>query len=143
MKIWANEGRMLAKAGSLVVFLFLSICGVEAELPPSVYEAKQKAAPEYLEIEVSRVDIEPGSEEGQQSIYAVATVVQVHRSASGLKPGSLITIVYTITLRPQGYQGPGEIPILSEQSKTVAYLQKNPLQNIYHPVAGVMSFSNF
>ncbi|MCX7868919.1 MAG: hypothetical protein N2322_03115 [Terrimicrobiaceae bacterium] len=114
-----------------------------AELPPSVYEQRQKAAPEHLMIEVQRVDIEPGAETGQQVVHVVAKVEKVHRSATGLEPGALITISYTVTERPRGFAGPGEVPILEELAKTVAFLAVLEDGKAYAPAAGVMSFSEF
>jgi hypothetical protein len=114
-----------------------------AELPPSVYEGRQKAAPEYLEIDVLRVDVEPGEQPNQQKVIVAALVRTVHRTMSELTPGALITISYTHTKRETGYGGPGEIPILTEAAASVAYLVKSEEGDTYAPVAGVMSFSNF
>lgn len=114
-----------------------------AELPPSAYEAKQKAAPERLKIEVMRVDVEPGDQPGQQRVVAAALVSEVTRTASELVPGQLIDIVYTITERPRGFSGPGEVPLLSERDVTVAYLARSAETAVYAPAAGVMSFRDF
>jgi hypothetical protein len=129
--VWAVAGMGLAHVGA------------RAELPPSAYEAKQKAAPESLSIEVVRVDIEPGTEPGQQIVNAIVIVTKVERTATGLEPEALITLSYPVTQRPPGFVGPGEIPILTEGEKTIAYLAKNEEDGTYAPVAGIMSFSNF
>ena len=42
-----------------VLLIFLLIPALHAELPPSAYESMQAKAPEYVRIEVLRVDVEP------------------------------------------------------------------------------------
>lgn len=114
-----------------------------AELPPSVYEERQKAAPELVEIEVIRVDIEPGQAPDQQNIAIVALVNDVKRTSTNLQAGQLINIQYIITDRPKDFVGPGEIPLLEEGHKGIAYLVKHKSEDSYVPAAGIMSFSNF
>src|SRR5262245_37322392 len=97
-----------------------------AELPPSVYEAKQKAAPEALRIQVLRVNIEPGDNDSSQKVEVLARVDEVTRSEAGIKPQDMITIVYTINHHPAGWAGPGEVPILEEGKSMVAYLKAIP-----------------
>lgn len=125
-----------------LVLLALVACRAAAELPPSVYESMQTKASECLDIEVLRVEIEPGETADKQTVHVTALVSQVHRSANGLKNGDVINILYTVTDHPKGWVGPGEIPILSERDKTVAYLGKDDSGD-YKPVAGTMSFRNF
>lgn len=113
-----------------------------AELPPSAYEAMQAKASDHLRIEVLRLDVEPGAETSQQKVHAVAVVTAVERSASGVKVDDIINIVYTITERPRGWAGPGEIPLLGDREQTVAYLTKEESGD-FRPAAGRMSFSTF
>ncbi len=128
----------------LVFFLaFAAWTHVQAELPPSVYEARQKAAAEALQVEVLRVEIEPGDAADQQKVTAIVMVTGVQRTATELKPDQIINISYVITERPKGFNGPGEIPLLTEGSSTVAYLAKHEEEPVYLPVAGVMSFQHF
>jgi len=115
----------------------------QAELPPSVYEAKQAAAGEVLDIEVVQVEIEPGDAPNQQQVHAVALVTGVQRSKAEVKKDELIKIRYTVTQKPKDFVGPGEIPILKSGEKTIAYLEKSETLKAFTPVAGVMSFSNF
>ncbi|GAB4165526.1 MAG: hypothetical protein Fur0032_02340 [Terrimicrobiaceae bacterium] len=131
-----------ALISSLVVMLW-SAGPVAAELPPSVYEEKQKNAAEHLKVQVVRVEISPGEAEGSQSVELVALVTAVNRSAAQLTPGQLLTVRYVVQSRPRGFAGPGEIPILDEGAETVAYL--NPIEGTdsYAPAAGVMSFRDF
>jgi hypothetical protein len=126
-------------------FLFL-LCVLPllaiAELPPSAYENMQAKAPEYLKIEVLRVDVSPGEKPGEQAVHVVAMVTQVIRTASGVKPDDIINIFYTITEHPKGWTGPGAIPLLQDKQQTVAYLSKQE-NGDFKPEAGRMSFSNF
>ena len=103
----------------------------------------QAKAPEYLEIEILRVEIEPASTPNEQKVHLMALINKVTRSASERRPGDVINILYTITQRPKGWSGPGEIPVLSEKEASVAYLEKAPGTDAYKPVAGTMSFRNF
>lgn len=103
----------------------------------------QAKAPEYLGIEVLRVDIEAGESPDQQKVHIMAMVDKVNRTASGLKESDVIHFTYAITDRPKGWPGAGEIPILSEKDKTVAYLSGIENSTNYRPAAGAMSFRNF
>lgn len=114
-----------------------------AELPPSAYESMQTKAPEYLKIEVLRVDVSPGEKPEEQTVHVVAMVTQVMRTASEVKPDDIINIFYTITEHPKGWTGPGAIPLLNDRQQAVAYLEKKDVPTEYKPVAGRMSFSNF
>jgi hypothetical protein len=124
----------------LLAILFPAL--IRAELPPSAYERMQKAATEVVDIEVLRVDIEPGEAAGSQNIHLMALVNKVTRIAN-VKEGDLIKINYTVTGHEKGWSGPGEIPILEEKEKTLAYLVKDPSADTFHPAAGAMSFRNF
>ncbi|MFZ4775860.1 MAG: hypothetical protein ACOYM3_10870 [Terrimicrobiaceae bacterium] len=128
-----------------LILLLAILCPVllHAELPPSAYERMQKAATEAVNIEVLRVDIEPGDAPTRQDIRIMALVGKVDRSASNIKEGDLINIVYTVTSREKGWSGPGETPILAEKDKTVAYLLKGSANEDFHPAAGAMSFRTF
>jgi hypothetical protein len=127
-----------------LIFLLAVLCPVllRAELPPSAYERMQAAATELLEIEILRVDIEPGSAEGSQNVHLVALVNKVTRAAN-VKESDVIKIDYTVAAHEKGWTGPREIPILEEKEKTIAYLVKDPVTDNFHPAAGVMSFCNF
>ena len=127
------------------LLLMILVCPLvlRAELPPSAYDAMQKAAGEALSIEILRVEIEPGDAPARQNIRIMALVNRVARTAAGVKEGDLINILHTVTVREKGWAGPGEIPILGEKEKTVAYLVKDANSGDFHPAAGAMSFRNF
>lgn len=115
---------------------------VRAELPPSAYEAMQAKAPEYLKIEVLRVDVSPGEKPEEQAVHVVAMVTQVMRTGSEVKPDDIINIHYVIVERPSGWAGPGAVPLLADKQQTVAYLSRQD-NGDFKPEAGRMSFSNF
>lgn len=127
----------------LVVSLLAVLPDLRAELPPSAYEAMQNEAPDFVKIEVLRVDIEPGGEAGEQKVTAVVLVRDVERSTSGLKSGDFITISYVVRQRPRDFVGPGEIPVLEERTQTIAFLKPTDKSATYTPAAGIMSFSQF
>ena len=113
-----------------------------AELPPSAYESMQAKAPEYLKIEVLRVDVAPGETPTEQTVHIVALVTSVMRTKSDLKPDEIINIFYILKEQPKGWVGPGAIPLLKERDQTVAYLSRRETGD-FDPAAGRMSFSNF
>jgi hypothetical protein len=115
---------------------------VRAELPPSAYESMQAKASEYVRIEVLRVDVEPGEDASQQVVHLVALVTEVIRTATELTTDGIVEIHYTITDHPEGWVGPGELPLLHDKVTTIAYLNKLESGD-YVPAAGRMSFSNF
>ena len=131
--------RQILTAFAAVFFLV----SLHAELPPSVYEQMQAAAPEYLEVEILRVDIEPGAEPGQQDVEITARIAKVNRSSANLQPGGMLNILYTLAARPPGFVGPGQVTIPAEGDKTVAYLKNGEKPEEFEPAAGAMTFRNF
>lgn len=126
----------------ILLLAILCLPLIRAELPPSAYERMQSAATEVVEIEVLRVEIEPGEAPGSQNIRLMALVNKVTRTAN-VKDNDLIKIQYKVTGHEKGWTGPGEIPLLEEKEKTLAYLVKDPETDEFHPAAGAMSFRNF
>lgn len=125
-----------------IAAMFL-LANLHAELPPSAYEQMQSAATEYLDIEILRVEIEPGAGQGQRDVELTARIVAVHRTNSNLQPGGMLNIVYTLSERPPGFVGPGVIPVPAEGQKTIAYLKNGETPDEFIPAAGAMSFRNF
>ena len=131
--------RQILTAFAAVFFL----ASLHAELPPSAYEQMQAAAPEYLDVEILRVDIKPGAETGQQDIEVTARILKVHRTASNLQPGGMLNILYSLSARPPGFVGPGQVTLPVEGDKTVAYLKNGEKPDEFVPAAGTMTFRNF
>ncbi|MGB8464058.1 MAG: hypothetical protein WCE49_03875 [Terrimicrobiaceae bacterium] len=124
------------------LLILLLLPALYAELPPSAYESMQAKAPEYLKVEILRVEVEPGESPTMQNIHVVALTAEVFRTASGLKPNEILNILYTVTEHPPGWVGPGEVPIPKEKERSVAYLVKTEAGD-FAPAAGRMSFTNF
>lgn len=131
--------RQILTAIAAVFFL----ASLHAELPPSAYEQMQTAAPEYLEVEILRVDIKPGAEQGQEDVEITARIAKVNRSSANLQPGGMLNILYTLTARPPGFVGHGQVTIPAEGDKTVAYLKNGEKPDEFVPAAGAMTFRNF
>jgi hypothetical protein len=127
----------------LTVLMFSACPWSRAELAPSVYEQMQTKAPEFLDIEVLRVDVGPGDAPERQTVRLMALVNKVNRSASGVRTSDVINITFTRTDRPKGWVGPGEIPLPAERDTSVAYLKRDPDTGDFFPVAGAMSFRDF
>lgn len=140
----ACDGQKIPMRQILTAFVAVFfLASLHAELPPSAYEQLQAAAPEYLTIEILRVNIEPGAEQGQQDVEITARLVKVNRSSANLQPGGLLNILYTLTDRPPGFVGPGQVPIPAEGDNTVAYLKNGEKPDEFVPAAGAMTFRNF
>lgn len=127
----------------LALLVFSSCQWSRAELAPSVYEEMQAKAPEFLDIEILRVDVGPGDAPEKQTVRLMALVNKVNRSTSGVRTSDVINITFTRTDHPKGWVGPGEIPLPAERDTSVAYLKKDPETGDFAPVAGAMSFRNF
>ena len=115
---------------------------VFAELPPYVYRDMQAKSPERLTIRVKTVKTEERDEAERKlvAVTAEAEVVEVARTASGLKPGQTIRIRYTHAEYKQPIAGPSEVPILREGETYPAFLSKNKEGDTYAPAAGGYSF---
>jgi len=131
------------KGVALLLLQVLCVSALFAELPPSAYEAQQKAATEHLKVQILRVEIGPAEDPDQQAVVLTALVEEVLQTASGLKTGDFISIQYTLTRHPKGWVGPGAVPVPAEKTESVAYLTKIKDPANYAPAAGRMSFSNF
>jgi hypothetical protein len=113
-----------------------------AELPPYVYRDMQAKSPERLTIKVKSVKTEERDEPERKliAVTAEAEVVEVERTASGLKPGQTIRIRYTRTEYKEPIAGPSQVPILREGETCPAFLGKNKDADTYAPAAGGYSF---
>jgi len=142
LALWARRGQKEAMRRMILLLAILCPPLIHAELPPSAYERMQKSATDVVDIEVLRVDIEPGEAPGSQKIHLMALINKVTLAAN-MKVGDLINIRYTFSSREKGWSGPGEIPVLGEKEKTLAYLIKDAASDDFYPAAGVMSVRNF
>lgn len=136
-------GSMRSIFSAIVLILFSGLVSpfLRAELPPSAYEAMQGAASEYLDVEFLRVEVAPAWQAGVQEVTLLARVGKVHRTATGLTPGSLIHISYKILERVPG--GVGPVPIPAEGTASVAYLNPTEKAEEFVPGAGAMTFRKF
>lgn len=121
-----------------VLLLALAASALWAELPPQAYREWQTKAPEYLEIKVDKAS--PPAAMKTVAVDVVATVVKVHRSATGLKAGDKIHILYTHEVYDRPIAGPSPIPLLHAGDAVPAFLAKGD-KGIYQPAARGRSFS--
>lgn len=112
-------------------------------LSPSAYVALQEKAGEVLEIEVLRVEVEPGEELREELVRVTAAVVAVERSTSGVQKGDFIQISYSVRSGDNGQPLPAEIPVLKDGQRTIAFLQVEDGRAYFSPAAGAMSFARF
>jgi hypothetical protein len=130
-------------AASLALSLSLLAPLLPANLPPSAYEALQQNAPESLQIEVLRVQSEPGSNLDEEIIRVTAVVTRVDRTAHGLQAGDSIQIVYPLKIGPNGLPLTGQPPRLVEGFSGPAYLSREANTPFYQPAAQALSFEKF
>ncbi len=119
-----------------------------AVLPPGAYSGMQRAAPEFLHIEVTAVRQKKKSETKDFKIMSVvveAKVLAVKRTATRLKAGARITIQYENRLpKRSGYIKENDVPVLSKGDKCPAYLQQKANQPVaYEPAAGTYTFEKY
>jgi len=81
-----------------------------AEIAPFYYERMQKDAAEALAVEVLNVDqtVKTTSEGTFTALTVKARVRQVERSASGVKPGDVFTIIYSVAEHTAARAGDGK-----------------------------------
>lgn len=113
-----------------------------AELPPEAYLRRQKVAPEALRVRVVSVKKnEADSEKFKTTIFTVeARVLEVERTATHLKAGDVIQIVYVTRQSKVAVAGPAPVPILDGGREYPAFLSKNGTKPYYIPAAGAWSF---
>ena len=114
-----------------------------AELPPQVYRQRQAAAPEVLVIRVKSVKTTETARADHKLVANVveAVVEHVARTTKGLKPGVVITIMYTQREYTQPITGPSEVPTLGESEIRPAYLAWDKELKAFSPAAGGFSFT--
>lgn len=137
----------MRKMFRLCLVVLIHLCSLPpaamAALPPSAYEELQKNAPEQLEIEVMRVQREPGKNPEEEVIRMTAVALKVVRTGTGIEPGDFLQIEFTVRGKMENLPGPGNPPVLKEGEKTPAFLQSREGRAFYEPAAGAMSFAKF
>jgi hypothetical protein len=121
-----------------------------AELPPSVYRDWQQRADEALTVRVAAVTTERrggihpdgATRTIVTKVEARAVVESVRRSASSLKPGATIAIVYERVDLPPNMVGARPIPILKVGDLVPAYLNRSPTSTSYTVAAQGASFES-
>lgn len=116
---------------------------VQAELPPSAYEQMQSDATEVFRLSILQVTKTATDDPHETVIRIVADVVKVGRATAKIRPGDIIAIRYTVSERPPGWVGPGEVPVPAEGSELPAFLKPIPDSVDYAPAAGAMTFETF
>lgn len=117
------------------------IAPAAAEIEARYYANGQAQASEHLEIKVKKVEASLCLFNAcdRQAQTVTAEVTAVVQSASGLKPGAVITIKYDHDLPDRGWKGPRPIRVLEEGEATPAFLNKGP-GDTYAPAARGASF---
>lgn len=119
-----------------------------AEMPFRVYIEEQDEAQEFVVIEALDVSRDCRFWSDHRRITVHARVLEVRRSAAGLKPGQTIELRYTHRTPPGGdWVGPSPIPVLREGSRTPAFLNRDRSEDAksaaparFVPAAGGYSF---
>ncbi len=132
----------------LAAFCAFAVPAARAELPPWVYRDFQQRAEESLTIRVVAVSamrrggIHPDgvSRTIVTKVEAKAVVETVRRSASSLKRGETIDIVYDRVDLPPGMAGARPIPVLKAGDVLPAYLNRLPNGGAYTVAAQGASF---
>lgn len=131
----------------LLGLLFFSVWrppAVLADYPPSVYVEMQESAPEVFRIQVQQVHTEPTTQMTAAFhpilVDVKAKVVEVLRTASGVKAGEDIPIRYISFGNPPGVVGLVGPEILEAQTAYMAYLQLDQEQNAFVIAAKGESF---
>jgi hypothetical protein len=122
---------------SIIIFLFLISFiypGLFAELPPDAYRKMQDNAPEYLEIQIFKVN------KKNDLITVDARIDKVFRTECSLKPGVAITIKYEHIRSKLFIPGPRPIPILKKGKTYPAFLKKEKGKDFFSPAARGASF---
>ena len=135
----------------------IAVAVISPELREKMRKEARAQAPEYLEIKVLSVKTKnsevfgyyPGKRAGgsETEVNIEAKVLNIRRSQSGLKKGSVISIVYrNPSLRDvmQRIPGPEYVEVLRDGETYLAYLKsstvKETRKKVYVPAAGAASF---
>lgn len=112
---------------------------LRAELPPWVYGQEQRQAPLKAEVQVLRVQLDPGREvRAQLRLLTIQRQPQPPR----LRPGQTIRLAYKLApARPPGWAGPSALPLLRPGQTLPAWLSPDPAEAaLFRPAAGGRAF---
>ena len=119
--------RILPLSVLVIATIFTSTNVARAELPPQVYADLKAKAPEFLEVEITRVALNKRDGENLRdiSVFADAKVSGVTRSKSGVKVGDVISLRYmTFEVITPGFVGPGPIAQVEKGKKYQIWFKK-------------------
>lgn len=103
---------------SATIMLFFIPLVLHGEIELKFYQEDQANAAEYIEIKVLKVKKEWCFFCPEREIKVKARVTSVHRTASALKTGDIISIRYNL-FSPHGkWTGPRPLPLLKEKKNT-------------------------
>jgi hypothetical protein len=110
------------------------------------YKQMQDSAPEVVVLRVTAVKTEAGkaADDSVQGIplmvTAKAAVIRVVHTATGLKAGDVVYLLYGYAQPVPGKSSYTPIPIISNNTEYTAYLVAGADKNVYRPAAGAQSF---
>jgi hypothetical protein len=131
--------------------VILAALAIFAEISPEEYRKMQQASPDVVYIQVSSVDLHRHIAKGsgcswwdfemRRDATVEARVLDVVRTASGLRRGATITIKYTSIKRCYGWNGARSNELLQPNERVYAFLQRDA-GGVYVPAARGASFSS-
>lgn len=127
----------------LCLATFQEVPPAAAERPLDHYAQWQKAAPEYLDIEIIDLNIRVEQKNDRLKVHhvqALAIVHRVYRTTTELAEGEEISIHYEHMEDLVTRAGPAAIPLLKKGEKYPAFLEINPTRDSYDPAASNQSF---
>lgn len=129
-------------AASLLAATVLVGASARAEIAPDEYAKMQRAAPEGLRIRVDEVETSTCWFWlcSSQDVTVEASVLEVLRSAAGLRAGDRIVVKYVHRPLRDDESGPRAIPILEEDDVVPAWLAKAEGASHFVPAARGASF---
>jgi len=111
------------------------------------FEQMQASAPEVVVLRITTVKTEVGKPEDNSvdsaplMVTAQAAVIRVVRTATGLKNGSVIFLLYGYAPPAAGKSSYAPIPVVKSNTEYTAYLAGGPAdKDPYRPAAGAESF---
>jgi hypothetical protein len=123
-----------------------TITSLDPAIAPAEYKAQQDNAPEEVVLRVTAVKPTPAKAEDAnigpdaKAVAVRAVILNVLRSKTNLKIGSVIYLLYGYAPPAPGKPGPPPVPIVVINTDYHAFLNGGPGDTAYHPAAGAQSF---